>query len=111
MERSHCYNPFVYLKSDNDIQRLVTNLFKNTTPKGSQTQDPFWDQAATMLLLALIFLALGILGAIYWWNVVGWVLLSLVIIGLVVSGVALLILAISEIAGARDTKSAPPSGE
>ena len=54
-ERSHCYNPFVYLRNDNDIQRLVTNLFKNTTPKGSQTQDPFWDQAATMLLLALIF--------------------------------------------------------
>lgn len=55
MIKSHCYNPFVYLKSDNDIQRLVTNLFKNTTPKGSQTQDPFWDQAATMLLLALVF--------------------------------------------------------
>ena len=55
MEKSHCYNPFVYQRSDNDIQRLVTNLFKNTTPKGSQSQDPFWDQAATMLLLALIF--------------------------------------------------------
>ena len=55
MERSHCYNPFVYLRDDNDIQRLVTNLFKNTTPKGSQSQDPFWDQAATMLLLALVF--------------------------------------------------------
>lgn len=55
MEKSHCYNPFVYLRSDNDIQRLVTNLFKNTTPKGAQSQDPFWDQAATMLLLALIF--------------------------------------------------------
>lgn len=55
MDRSHCYNPFVYLWDDNDIQRLVTNLFKNTTPKGSQSQDPFWDQAATMLLLALVF--------------------------------------------------------
>ena len=55
MNKSHCYNPFVYLKSDNDIQRLVTNLFKNTTPKGSQSQDPFWDQAASMLLLALVF--------------------------------------------------------
>ncbi len=54
MEKSHCYNPFVYLRSDNDIQRLVTNLFKNTTPKGSQSQEPFWDQAATMLLLALV---------------------------------------------------------
>ena len=55
MDRSHCYNPFVYLRDDNDIQRLVTNLFKNTTPKGSQSQDPFWDQAATMLLLAMVF--------------------------------------------------------
>lgn len=55
MERSHCYNPFVYLQNDNDIQRLVTNLFKATTPKGSQSQDPFWDTAASMLLLALVF--------------------------------------------------------
>ena len=55
MSRSHCYNPFVYLRDDNDVQRLVTNLFKSTTPKGSQSQDPFWDTAASMLLLALIF--------------------------------------------------------
>ena len=25
MEKSHCYNPFVYLQNDNDIQRLVGN--------------------------------------------------------------------------------------
>lgn len=55
MEKSHCYNPFVYLRSDNDFQRLVTNLFKSTTPKGSQSNDPFWDTAASMLLLALVF--------------------------------------------------------
>lgn len=55
MDKSYCYNPFVYLHSDNDIQKLVTNIFKNTTPKGSQSQDPFWDQAAMMLLLALVF--------------------------------------------------------
>lgn len=55
MDQSHCYNPFVYLHEDNDIQKLVTNIFKNTTPKGSKTNDPFWDQAAMMLLLALIF--------------------------------------------------------
>ena len=39
---SHCYNPFVYIKTDNDVQKLVTNLFKSTTPKGSSTNDPFW---------------------------------------------------------------------
>lgn len=55
MEKSFCYNPFVYLRDDNDVQRLVTNLFKSTTPKGSQSQDPFWDTAASMLLLALTF--------------------------------------------------------
>lgn len=55
MEKSHCYNPFVYLQSDNDIQRLVTNLFKATTPKGSQSNDPFWDTSASMLLSALVY--------------------------------------------------------
>ena len=55
MDNSNSYNPFVYLQSDNDVQKLVTNLFKATTPKGSQSQDPFWDTAASELLLALIF--------------------------------------------------------
>jgi len=55
MEKSYCYNPFVYLQSDTDVQKLVTNLFKATTPKGSQSQDPFWDTSASMMLSALIF--------------------------------------------------------
>ena len=52
---SHCYNPFRYLDDDNDVQRLTTNLFKATTPKGAVSQDPFWDTAASMLHLALAF--------------------------------------------------------
>ena len=55
MEKSHCYNPFVYMESDNDVQRLVTNLFKSTTPKDGGSKDPFWETSASMLLLALIF--------------------------------------------------------
>lgn len=55
MEKSHCYNPFAYLQNDNDVQKMVTNLFKATTPKGSQSNDPFWDTAASMLLLSLVF--------------------------------------------------------
>jgi type IV secretion system protein VirD4 len=55
MEKSDCYNPFVYLETDTDIQKLATNIIKNTTPKGSKTIDPFWDQTAEMLLKALIF--------------------------------------------------------
>ena len=52
---SHCYNPFKYMKDDNDVQKLVSSLFKSTTPKGSNSSDPFWDIAAQMLLSALIF--------------------------------------------------------
>lgn len=55
MEKSHCYNPFRYLNSENDVQRLVTNLFKSTTPKRSNSSDPFWDTAASMLLMSLVF--------------------------------------------------------
>ena len=55
MERSHCYNPIVYVTNDNDVQRLVTNIFKSTTPKVGAASDPFWDTAASMLLSALIF--------------------------------------------------------
>ena len=49
MPRSHCFNPFVYLRDDNDVQRLVTNLFKSTTPKGAQSQDPFWGATRSCL--------------------------------------------------------------
>ena len=55
MKKSDCYNPFRYIECDNDVQRLVTNLFKSTTPKGSQSNDPFWDTAASMLLSSLIY--------------------------------------------------------
>lgn len=55
MEKSYCYNPFVYLTNDNEVQMLVTNLFKATTPKGAQSQDPFWDSTASILLSALVY--------------------------------------------------------
>ena len=58
MQRSHCYNPLMYVKDDNDAQKLVTNLFQSTMPKGQKSSDPFWDISAQMLLMALIFLLL-----------------------------------------------------
>jgi len=53
-ERSHGYNPFVYLRDDKDVLKLVSNLVRNTTPKGAQSNDPFWERAETALLEALI---------------------------------------------------------
>lgn len=53
MNRSHCYNPFRYIKDDKDVLKLITNLIRNTTPKGSKTNDPFWEKSETALLEAL----------------------------------------------------------
>jgi type IV secretion system protein VirD4 len=53
MNRSHCYNPFRYIKDDKDVLKLITNLIRNTTPKGSQTNDTFWEKSETALLEAL----------------------------------------------------------
>lgn len=53
-ERSHGYNPFEYLRDDKDVLKLVANLIRNTTPKGAQSNDPFWERAETALMEALI---------------------------------------------------------
>lgn len=54
MGKSHGYNPFAYIRDENDVLKLVTNLIRNTTPKGSQSNDPFWERSETALLEALI---------------------------------------------------------
>lgn len=53
-EASMCYNPFRYISDDKDVLRLISNLIKNTTPKGSHESDPFWTKAETALLQALM---------------------------------------------------------
>ena len=51
---SFCYNPFEYVHDDKDVLRLISNLIQNTTPKGSQSSDPFWEKSETALLQALM---------------------------------------------------------
>ena len=53
-DTSFCYNPFQYVQDDKDVLRLINNLIKNTTPKGSQASDPFWEKSETALLQALM---------------------------------------------------------
>ena len=53
MNKSHYYNPFEYIHDDKDVLKLITNLIRNTTPKGSQTNDPFWEKSETALLEGL----------------------------------------------------------
>lgn len=46
---SDLYNPFHYLRDDKDAIKLINNLIKNTTPKGAQQNDPFWESATRSL--------------------------------------------------------------
>ncbi len=54
MAASDGYNPFHYIKSENDVQLIVENLFRNTTPPESRATDPYWDNMAKTLLMALM---------------------------------------------------------
>ncbi len=51
---SDLFNPFAYLRDDKDVIKLVNNLIKNTTPKGAQQNDPFWEKSEIALDSALI---------------------------------------------------------
>lgn len=53
-DTSFCYNPFEYVHDDKDVLRLISNLIQKTTPKGSQSSDPFWEKSETALLQALM---------------------------------------------------------
>ncbi len=48
------YNPFVYVRTDEDVIKLITNLIQNTTPKNAQQNDPFWEKSEIALDTALM---------------------------------------------------------
>lgn len=43
------------LSHDKDVLKLINNLIRNNTPKGSTNHDPFWEKSEMALLQALIF--------------------------------------------------------
>jgi type IV secretion system protein VirD4 len=58
LECSHCYNPFVYLEKEEDVQRLVTNFFKASGVKNGGGDMKFWEDMAQTYLKAMIFFLL-----------------------------------------------------
>ena len=48
-QNSDGYNPFVYIKNDEDVIKLISNLIQNTTPKNASQNDPFWESATRSL--------------------------------------------------------------
>ena len=56
MEKSHCYNPFVYLQNDNDVQKLVTNLLRVPLRKEVNHKTPFGIPRLQCFCLHLYFI-------------------------------------------------------
>ncbi len=53
MAHSDRYNPFCYVKKDSDIYTMIEFLMINV--HAASTKDPFWDEAAKMLISAICF--------------------------------------------------------
>lgn len=54
-KESNKYNPFSYIRTETDVLKLITNLIKNTTPKKSSSNDPFWENAEKLFLQSLFY--------------------------------------------------------
>ena len=48
------YNPFVYIRSEKDILKLVTTIIANTKGEGQQSGEDFWVKAEKLYYCALI---------------------------------------------------------
>ena len=48
------YNPFKYIRNENDILKLVTCIMENTKAEGKSGGDEFWAKAEALLYQALI---------------------------------------------------------
>ena len=54
-KESNRYNPFAYIRTETDVIKLITNLIKNTTPKKSSSNDPFWEKSEGLFLQSLFY--------------------------------------------------------
>lgn len=49
------YNPFAYIEKEEDVIKLVANIYDALTPPQSATGDPFWQDGAMLYLQSLFF--------------------------------------------------------
>lgn len=60
MDKSDCYNPFMYIHKESDILKVIKIFISSTnnddiSKEKSASGDPFWDKAETAILNALFF--------------------------------------------------------
>ena len=58
MDESECFNPFVYVSSDEDIPKMVSFCFRgfDTQKPDGGNKDPFWDDANMLEICAICYL-------------------------------------------------------
>ena len=52
--KSMHYNPFVYIRSEKDIMKLVNTIIANTKGEGEKSSEDFWVKAERLYYMALI---------------------------------------------------------
>lgn len=56
MDKSMSFNPLYYIHTEDQILAFVQCFIKNTTPKNSVNNDPFWEKSEIMLYVAVLCL-------------------------------------------------------
>lgn len=67
MQESDGFNPFVYIRRESDIDKLVRNIQDNTKEDNSAASDPFWSKAEALLLKSL-FLIVWMESELFGWE-------------------------------------------
>lgn len=55
MDKSDRYNPFRYIQEEDDIPRIIVNIFKSVEPPEASKGDPFWDDGCALYLQSLFY--------------------------------------------------------
>lgn len=55
MDKSDRYNPFSYIQEEDDIPRIIVNIFKSVEPPEATKGDPFWDDGCALYLQSLFY--------------------------------------------------------
>lgn len=54
MNKSSRYNPFMYIRGQEDVLKMINVFMKNTDEEGASKGDSFWRKSEQMLLMALV---------------------------------------------------------
>lgn len=54
-EKSDFYNPFAYIETEEDVIKLISNIYDSLTPDQATGSDPFWNDGPLLYLQSVFF--------------------------------------------------------